>query len=179
MSDDARKEVQEETDRRRGAVLSEGRVRWDLTISGGTKRRLTFRVPDLEDLAIVDEALPLLSADEKIEEEAEQDPEAALEQILLDPKRTQRFMKRANKLLCVVCLDPLLTPEFRYDEEGVLPVRSIGSNDRMFIFLTLVGFAGFDALGTAEIVPFVEAADSSSKQIDSPNGTEDDPTSTS
>lgn len=155
--------------------IRDGVVRFD--VDG---RRLTFRIPDIEDTAALDEHLPLLPVDEQVEGDAENDPLAALGEILSDPGQTQRFMHRANRLLVATCLEPRLTEAFPAEpEKGALPVRSIKSGERIHMFLCLLGMAGFNREATAQLVPFAATSSSSSAATASPGGTEAGPTNSS
>ncbi len=159
--DEARAETQAATARFNGEIVKDGICRFDVPI--GTRIvRIHFRLPDLEDLAEIDQDVPLLPTAEKLQEEAEANPLQALGKMMSDPKHARVFMQRANRMLVKLAKQPRLVPTTELEpEDGTLSVRAIKSQDRIYIFLALNGLAGFSGEAAAEVAPFVEANGSS------------------
>ncbi len=159
--DGARAEAQAKIAATKGEVVHDGMCQFDVPI--GTRiQRVIFRVPDLEDLAEIDQDVPLLPVGDELKAEADADAPTAMGKIMSDPKQLQVFMKRANLMLIATAIEPRLVARTRLaPEDGTLAVRAIRSQDRVYIFLVLTGLAGYTAKAAAEIAPFVEANGSS------------------
>ena len=145
-----------------GAV--DGKIKLILSKPDGEETTILFRVPDLEDLAEVDQEFPALPVDQLLEDELESNDEdsaaKAMEKIVKDPAAMIRLMKRANKLICLCAIDPevWLSPN---PNDGH-SVRSFLSGDRMTAFMVLLNKAGFNKQASVRIAPFVERSISSS-----------------
>lgn len=173
---ETREEVQEQIRQARGEFVRDGKVRFDVHCHD-KKERITFRVPDLIDLADLDEALPVLPVPPV---EADDGSVATamrqLEEIFSDPPRAKNFMRRADKLLLACAMAPVLVPETLLETEpGTLSVRSIGTTDRSIVFQALMGLAGYSGEAAAAVVPFAETDSCSKPSTQSGNGTAPDP----
>lgn len=121
-------------------------------------RTFLFKIPDFEELTLVEEALPILDTTPH-EQQAEEDPQRAVEFLAADPIARKRFFARVNKLLCVCSIKPRLTnedepPTDEGDDGSFMWVRWLRATDRASMFACLMGLSGYTKEAGIELRPF-------------------------
>ncbi|MEE8473567.1 MAG: hypothetical protein V3S82_10410 [Dehalococcoidia bacterium] len=165
-----------------GALVGPGLIRFDVEV-GKDELELVFRIPDLQDVAELDMELPVLPVEGASEESLVAMVEdgkqvEAMELLLAKPEGIKNFMQRASRLLTICSYKPKLVDEPEA-QEGSYPVRALPSQTRVYLFMSLMGAAGFTAAAAKEVAPFAGAGPSSEPATQSPGGTADTPTTSS
>lgn len=132
-----------------------GAERVELRLSGSV---YSFKVPDFEELTVVEETLPILDTTDDAIEKAEDDPQRAVEFLAGNPDARKRFFERVNKLLCVCSITPRLTNESEVPDEDTTGrtrwVRWLRASDRASAFAVLMGLSSFTREAGIELRPF-------------------------
>ncbi len=133
----------------------------ELQLDGGT---YLFRVPDLQDLVVLDGAIPLLDTPKGF------DPEKELEALAADEKRSGLLLERIDALIANVSIEPKLVAGVEVTKANMeAHVRTVFSQEqRVALFGQLQGMARGGEAAELEIRPLSETARSSESSTDTP-----------
>ena len=128
--------------------------------AGGSE--YVFRLPQMKDLIRLNDSLPLLPGTPKVEDESPEAAKEAFRKMVRDKKQLLRLLERADALLCVVSLKPKLVAEAKLEHpEGEASVLELKDQDKIFIYLSLLGLSGYNDEAAVELGPLSKTEASS------------------
>lgn len=130
------------------ACVRDGRA--TITIRG---RDFLFRLPDLEDIIVVNREYPVLPVLEEAEDAG--DHKTVIAKVSTSTEELLAYMQRVNHMLELCALRPRLVHEFSPDaQDGLIPVRALHHNDRIKAHTLLWNLAQSDAEADVSLRPF-------------------------